>query len=316
MFKGEGEIFYRYIVFLFQTIQQTYDGYDPSMGWPIQGPSFSDTAVHVSQPQQYVPQPMMSFSDSHIPMVPCNTTMFPDASGPYQYVDQQVLQIVPDQLVGLRDILPPPPPPPLPCEPPPNPPLPPSESPPLPTSSPPPLPTESLPPPPPEDNVELQNQNQFVDSLPVSTFQPNQHYLANLNFNNNNSNSIINGQENQDYSHHGNTEENLGYSRHGDSESRLLKLAGYTPTMISKSLSSRNKEFASLDSSGEYRSNLVDDTTGRRSDRQPLPSAEVVAEDNDDDDDDEEEEARLRAQVLQSMMKKMKEKQKMLEVII
>jgi hypothetical protein len=150
-----------------------------------------------------------------------------------------------------------------------------------------------------------------MNNLPMTnTFQPNQQYMANLNFNN--SNNDLNGHEDQDYRLRGNIENNHEVSHHGMSESRLFKLAGYSPTTIPDSWNSRNKEVVNLDRSGEF-GNLADDTTGICNERRPLAVPEVVTE---EDDDGEEEEAMLRAHLLQSMMKKMKEKQKLLEVRI
>ncbi|XP_045195741.2 zinc finger C3H1 domain-containing protein-like [Mercenaria mercenaria] len=296
--------FYNAMQPMYTTVQPTYDGYDPTSGWSLPGPTYSDTVVHMSaQPQQYLPAPVISFSDSHIPMMPYNPTVFQDPSGHYQLMDQHTLSVIPDQVT----VLPPPPPPPLPCEPPPNPPLPPSETPPLPPPSPPPLPSEALPPLPPEDDEEVNipythgipNAGYqtvtldagYQDVISDAGHQANQQYL---NFNNN--------------SHTTSIQENSDLGSQNSSELRLFKLAGYNPTSLSDNWQARNNEVSNLDSSEEFQKSAYN-IPGSGSERFPIAAAEA----DNEVDQGEEEEAVLRAQLLQSMVKKMKEKQKQLE---
>lgn len=285
---------------MFQAVQSSFEGYDAVPGWAVPGPTYSDTSLPPStaQLQQYLPVPVMSFSDTHIPMMPYKTPVFLDPNNSYQGIEPHVLSVLPEQIPGLGDTLLPPPPPPLPCEPPPNPPLPPAETPPLPPPSPPPLPEENLPPLPPDE--ETQNQGStFTDNFMNAAYQTDQQYFNNINYSNSlNVNSI---QGSSDIS-----------NKHS-SQSRLFELAGYTQRTISSNSVSESKTKENHDSDGsEHLQKSLQAVEGSSS-SENIPSVPAHVREV---DTGEEEEALLRAQLLQSMVNRMREKQKRLEVSV
>lgn len=227
--------------------------------------------------------------------MPYKTPMFLDPNNSYQGIEPHVLSVLPEQITGLGDTLLPPPPPPLPCEPPPNPPLPPAETPPLPPPSPPPLPEENLPPLPP--NEEIQNQGStFTDNFMNARYQTDQQYLSNIDYNNSLSVNSIQGSS--DIS-----------SKHSP-QSRLFELAGYTQRTTSGNSESESDSKENHDGSEQFQKSTqaVEGSSSENVSSVPTRIREV--------DTGEEEEALLRAQLLQSMVNRMREKQKRLEVSI